>query len=308
MKSQRVLSTCRARHESGQDHGFILVVVLLILTATATLASIYSVYATNTAASARVPEDRLRAEAAFRAGVELVVLQLLSTPEASRPTRGTLGAQFAGARVSATYVSEGARIDLNAAPKELLSGLFASFGISKDKADGYADHVVAWRTRMAPNAANPEVAAYQAVGLSYRPRQAPFESTRELNLVRDLPHELAEKAMPFVTVFSALASIDVMNAKPEVLSALPGVTQEQLSDILSAREKGENVQSLLRRLGQARALATAAPAKSMRARIFVELGRRRVSADVVFALTTEGEDPYEILYWRDDFDGPLPDD
>ncbi len=307
MKLQRVLSTNLASDEPGRDHGFILIVVLLILTATATLASIYSGYATNTAASARVPEDRLRAEAAFRAGVELVALQLLSTPEASRPTHGKLGAQLAGARISAAYVSEGARIDLNAAPRELLSGLFASIGVSKDRADSYADHVVAWRTRIAPNEPNPKSAAYRAIGLSYPPRQAPFESTLELSLVRDIPREIAERAMPFVTIFSALSSIDVINARPEALSALPGVSHEQLRNFISARDKGESGQMLLARLGQARALATSAPSKSTRARIIVEVARRRVSAEVVFALTTDGEDPYEILYWRDDFDGPLPD-
>jgi len=32
-----------------------------------------------------------------------------------------------------------------------------------------------------------------------------------------------------------------------------------------------------------------------------------VRAEVVFALKVGGDEPYDILYWRDDFDGPMPD-
>jgi general secretion pathway protein K len=291
-----------------RNDGFILVVVLLILMALASLGSIYSLYSLNTAAASLVPEDRLRAEAAIRAGVELTVYQLLSTPEPARPTHGVFSARIGDVTMKVAFVSEGARIDLNTAPKEMLSGLFASFGIAKEKADAYADRVVGWRTRADANAAtiNKEAADYKAAGMPYAPRQAPFDSVLELNLVMGLPSGLSERVMPFVTVYNGKPSIDVVNAEPRVLSALPGVTPAMLADFLSARKKGEDGKSLLARLGAASGAATIELAKGIRASFVVQLKKRRVSAEVVFALKVGAEEPYDILYWRDDFDGPMP--
>ena len=31
----------------------------------------------------------------------------------------------------------------------------------------------------------------------------------------------------------------------------------------------------------------------------------RVRAEVVFRLKDRGDEPYDLLYWRDDFDGPM---
>ena len=298
------MTSKRAR---SADDGFILVVVLLMLTALATLASIYSVYASNTAAASLVPEDRLRAEAAIRAGLELTVLQLLSTPEAARPTHGAFNARVGDAYIKAAFVSEGARIDLNAAPKELLSGLFASFDIPKEKADVYVAHIVGWRTRADANSANSEAAAYKSAGLAYAPRQAPFDSALELRLVMGMPEDLAERILPFVTVYNGRPTIDIVNADPRVLSALPGVTSAMLADILAARKKGEDGKSLLTRLGPASGAATIDLAKGVRARFIVQLKKRRLTAEVVFALKNGGDEPYDILNWRDDFDGPMPD-
>jgi general secretion pathway protein K len=56
------------------DGGFILIAVLWLLAALATLASIYSAYAINSAVTARIPDDRLVVEAAIRAGVELAAI------------------------------------------------------------------------------------------------------------------------------------------------------------------------------------------------------------------------------------------
>jgi general secretion pathway protein K len=204
------------------------------------------------------------------------------------------------------FVSEGARIDLNVAPKELLSGLFLSFGAKKDKADEYADRVVGWRTRAEANVANKETDAYKAAGLPYAPRQAPFDSVLELNLVMGLPNGLPESVRPFVTIYNGRPSIDIMNAEPRVLSAMPGVTPAIISDVMSARKKGEDGKSLLKQLGPAGAAATVDLAKGIRASFVLQLQKRRVSAEVVFALKTDGADPYDILYWRDDFDGPMP--
>ncbi len=111
------------RRASGRD-GFIVVAVLWILTALATLATIFSVYVINTAMAFAVHDERLQAEGLMRAALELSAYQVAVNPQGP-PSSGTLVFRIGNAAVNVRFMSETARIDLNTAPKELLSGLFA---------------------------------------------------------------------------------------------------------------------------------------------------------------------------------------
>src|SRR5262245_10013898 len=108
---------------SNDSQGFIIIAVLWILAALATLATVYALYVRETAAAFVGHNERLEAQALTRAGVDLAVYQLTATP-ATRPTRGRLQFRMGSAEVTVGYRPENGRIDLNLAPKELLSGLF----------------------------------------------------------------------------------------------------------------------------------------------------------------------------------------
>ena len=118
-------SSSAARAEAG----FVLVAVLWILAALATLASIYSSYTVNTASASRVADDHVQAEASIRAGVEMAVFRQLALPEKARPARGDFDMRVGRTGVAVRFRSETARIDLNAAPADLLAGLFAAVGV-----------------------------------------------------------------------------------------------------------------------------------------------------------------------------------
>jgi len=108
-------------------------------------------------------------------------------------------------------------------------------------------------------------------------------------------------------VSSGRPEVDVSGADPTVLSALPGMTPQILGAVLNARvsDPGDGT-ALLNLLGPAKAHATADRSKAFRASISVEFDNgRRVHAEVVFRLKDKGAEPYELLYWRDDFDGPM---
>src|SRR6202043_2686562 len=63
-----------------------------------------------------------------------------------KPTPGFFTFRLGRGNVSVNFISETARIDLNAAPKELLSGLFTVLGAQRQNADQYADRIITWRT------------------------------------------------------------------------------------------------------------------------------------------------------------------
>src|SRR3974377_2487198 len=97
----------RAREQD--DSGFVLVAVLWILAALATLVSIYSAYAINTAAGMHIPDDRLEAGASSRAGVEMAAYRQLAVPEQVKPSQGGFSLRVGRTTVAVRFQSEAAR-------------------------------------------------------------------------------------------------------------------------------------------------------------------------------------------------------
>jgi hypothetical protein len=273
--------------------------------------------------------------------------------------------------VAVDFRSEAARIDLNAAPADLLAGLFSAVGVDAKLAGTFADRVIGWRTKVggngaadaganaaadagangainagangatnaganaasnaganapsnaganapanadanAPanadaNAPAKEARLYAAQHVPYPPRQAPFDSALELSLLPGLPQPVVERVLPFVTVFSGLPTIDATAADPTVLTALPGMTAEILDKVLKARASPQDDgRTLLELLGPAKKYAGTDGSKAIRAAVEVDFDNgRRVHAEVVFRLKDKGDEPYDLLYWRDNFDGPM---
>ena len=305
--------------QNQTDSGFVLVAVLWILAALATLALIYSSYAVTTAAGMHAPDDRLQAEASIRAGVEMAAFRQLEAPEQVRPSQGSFNLRVGRTSVAVRFRSEGARVDLNAAQEELLAGLFTVVGADPRSAKAYADRVIGWRTKAAPNAESKEAKLYAQLSVPYPPRLAPFEDALELSLLPGLPVPIVARILPYVTVYSGSATVDVYAADRTVLAALPGMTSAILSAVLKAREKrSTDGNDILALLGPARPYAGVDHPKAIRAIIDVAFDNgRRVRANVVFRLADSrknpaqeqagsGENPYDLLYWQDDFDGPTP--
>lgn len=292
-------STDPRRHARG----FIVVAVLWILAALSALVLIYLTYVTNTAVVVAGTTDRVQSEALVNAAVELAAYRLADVNEAVRPTSGTFNARVGVGRVSVTFRSEAARIDLNAAPKGLLTGLIVGLGASPSNAADYADRILAWRTPTEAGEDDPENSFYRASGAAYTPRHAPFPVAEELWLVRGIPPLVVEKMLPFVTVFSSLASVNILDAAPQVVTALPGMTPEKLQAVLSQRgDPAVDPRSLLAMAGGEG--VTLAGARAYRVSVGAELGNgRRSGAEVVILLLESGNEPYRVLSWRNASDG-----
>lgn len=288
-------------HLRSSERGFVIVAVLWLLAALAALAVIFSLYLSNSARALALNDTALQAEALVSAGVELTAYQLQLAGEDARPSRGEFRTQLNGAELAVSFVSETARIDLNAAPKELLAGLLSALGASEDDARQFADRIIAWRTKATTETAGNEDALYRAAGRSYSPRQAPFAHVNELGLVLGIPPALVERALPYLTVFSGASGVDVVTAPPEVIAALPGMTPLILKQFLSDRASLPNDPAAIAvALGEAKANATDQKSPAYRLQIRVRFaGGREVASEVVISLRG-GEEPYRVLSWRDD--------
>jgi general secretion pathway protein K len=290
------------RRPSSRD-GFIVVAALWMLAALSTLALVYSAFVAQSAIALRVNDDAVQTEALTTSSLELVAYQLSSPVAERRPTHGAFRFRLGGADVMVEFLSEAARIDLNVAPKGLIAGLFAVLGAQAPAAEQYADRVVGWRTHPKPNVQDDEELLYRTAGLAYSPRRSPFNHVGELWLVLGLPPVLVERALPFVTVYSGMPEINVLDAPPEVIAALPGMSPDRLTAFLGQRETlPPDPQMVAAALGgdQKGVTTKGSNAIRVRTRIAFDDGRRTTSDVVILIGGTD--DPYRVLSWQGDID------
>jgi general secretion pathway protein K len=288
--------------------GFIVVAVLWILGLLGALVSIYVAFVINSAAALPMHDERLRAEALVSAAIELAAYRHLSapaqaTPAQPAPTSGRFGFRLGNEDVAVEYESEAARIDLNAAPKQLLVGLFLVLGARQQDAEIYGDRIVAWRTRPT-GGQDTEASAYRAARLGYGPRGGKFPHPGELLLVRDLPVALVERALPFVTVYSGRPQVNILDAAPEVIAALPGINPQRLNEILAKRRVVPvNGTALLPLLGAAQQYASTEAGRALRIAVRIRFDSgRQTSSEVIILTFDQADTPFAVLSWRDELE------
>jgi general secretion pathway protein K len=282
-----------------RSEGFILVAVLWIISALAGVAAVYSVYVKETASMMAGQNEQLVAQELAISGVELAVYKLTAIPEA-QPSQGKLAYRSGDAEVMVEFRAESARIDINLAPKPVIAGLFVALGVQSEAAEGYADRIIAWRTPLASGANDTEAPLYR--GKTYGPRHGPFEHVNELALLAGFPPALIDCALPYVTVYSGQAGIDVFDAAPVVLSALPGLTPDRIQILLSQRQ-GASQDVLRAQLGMAAQYVTVQPSKTNRITVGVQFkSNRQVFSEAVILLADD--EPFRMLSWRHDIGAP----
>jgi general secretion pathway protein K len=100
-----------------------------------------------------------------------------------------------------------------------------------------------------------------------------------------------------------MASINIADAAPQVVAALPGMTPERLQAVLAQRSDPRfDPRALPGLVGGESATLAASQAYRMSVAINFD-GGRRSAAEVVILLLDEGDEPYRVLSWRNASDG-----
>lgn len=288
------------------ERGFIVVAALWLLAALAALAVVGSLYMTQSATALAAFDATTQLQMIETAGVEMAVYHLSGAVPGTRPSHGSLAFRLANARVTIEYQSEAARINLNMAPRSMIAGLFGALGVEPDAASRLADRVAAWRSAPRTNAQDDENSLYTTAGLNYLPRRAPFNSVEELSLVVGMPAGLVERARPFLTLYSGIAGINVLEAAPQVMAALPDMTSVKLEAFLNQRDSlpSNDPEFVLGILGGRTPGATVAGSDAYRIRMRIVLadGRDSRSEGVIMLPANGAKTAYRVFTWRDEID------
>jgi general secretion pathway protein K len=233
-----------------------------------------------------------RARLAAEAGTQLGLVRLLrrhdsgavsfdGAPEAWR--QGTT-------RVSIAITDEAGKIDLNAAPIEMLAGLFAGAGAPREAAALIACNVLDRRGDTAAGCSEGDT--------PHAGRR--FSVIEELAEVPGIDERLYGRVADSITVATGGSAIDPRVAPRTVLMAIPGATGNTVDEFIAAR-------ATLRDLTSGGGLVPAAAA----AFIMRSPGRdftiaataattegARYRAELQIRVTELGNQPYQVIAWR----------
>jgi general secretion pathway protein K len=219
------------------NRGIALISVLWI---TGLLAVMAASFASSTRTETRLAhnqEENAKAEALADAGVHRAVFGLLDADPARTWRAGGSGYAFSLGEgdVQIWIEDEDGKIDLNAAPLQLMAGLFVALGLAEQDARRLADRVGDFRDEDSdaePLGAEDE--AYFDAGLRQGAADRPFADESELLRVLGMTESLYQQVRPYVTVYSGSEGIDVTRAPRPVIEALPGITPQVVEALLTA--------------------------------------------------------------------------
>lgn len=278
----------------ASQRGVALLLVLWACTLLAILLGGYATLARTEGLQARYQFAQTQAHYAAEAGLMRAVYGL-QNPQPKRRWIGdgrSYTFHYDQATVTVAAIDEGGKVDLNAAAPDVLLGLFQAVGMNHAQAQALADQVAHWRNPVGlEGGADSQRAAYLAAGRDYGPRNGPFASVEELQMVLGMTPAVYRQVAPVVTIWSGVLSPDPNIAPPLALAAIPGMTPPQQQAILALRLKNANDPSLVLNNGTTH---------SIRSEAKLADGTRAVlRATVRVQAAQAGAQPYTVLRWQE---------
>ena len=283
---------CGPRRLPASQRGVALLLVLWACTLLAILLGGYAALARTEGLQARYQFAQTQAHYAAEAGLMRAVYGL-QNPQPEQRWVGDGRAytfRYDGATVSVRAIDEGGKVDLNAASPEVLQGLFQAAGMKPNQAQALAGRVVDWRNPVGlEGEAASQRAAYVADGRDYGPRNGPFASIEELQMVLGMTPALYRQVAPVVTIWAGGASPDPNTAPPLALAAIPGMTPEQQRMIAAARQRNANDPQLVLGNGTTHSIQSEATLAD---------GTRAILRATVRLQAGQAQ-PYAVLRWQE---------
>ena len=279
------------------QRGVALLVVMWACTLLAILLGGYATLAHNEGLQSSYQFEQARAHYAAEAGLNRAIYAMQATNASDRWVADGRMYPFVfdGAKVGISVISENGKVDLNAATPDILTKLFQLAGADPTRAATIAQAVLDWRSfAISPQQAQQRTAAYAAAGRSYGPRNGPFASVEELQMVLGMDPTLYAAVAPYVTIWSGRPSPDPNTAPLLALATLPGMNLQQAAAMIAARPPvtaGNPVPGLVGNIGITH---------SIRAEAVLADGTRAVlHATVRLQGFRPGSQSFAVLRWQE---------
>lgn len=281
------------------ERGYALIVAIWITGLAALIVAGFTLSMRAHLRGAAITTDLAGARALADAGVSLAVLDFAArhTDPSSTPRFGDGRATTCSAGDGRLFVSvqdTAGLVDINWASEALLGRLLAGIGVAPEQARSLAAAIVDYRdTDNVVTPGGAEAEEYKTSGAGKRPKNAPFESTAELDQVLGIDGELATRLMPHVTVHSLLSGIDPEAARRDLIELLHQGAQAMPASAVGAMSSaagsgGGPLQADLASTSLRRAYSVHAEAR---------VGRVVFVREAVISFTPGGPRAHKVLRW-----------
>lgn len=258
-----------------RQEGFVLVVVLWLVTLLALQVSVFNLTVRDAGSIASNELAIARGEALAAGGVELAAAKLLD-PDPSRrwlADDSTREARLGGARLYITITDEAGRFDINELDQEVAEHVLRPFARSKE-------HLEQWVDRL---------------------RDRPLLDISQLGRVLDIPPNAVHSLTPHAGVHGGDSKINPLVASRAALLMLPGADPVEVDRALALRRSGvASASEVAAALGSVNNWLTSRNGPAYRVEVVVR-GDGQPAIGRVEATILPGKDPvapYRVLSWR----------
>ncbi len=287
-----------------RERGIALIMVLWLSILLAVLVASFSIAARIETLQARNLVDSVQARYAAEAGLHLAVYQLRMPDPLQRWTGDGRSYQFdlEGTLIDIQLIDESGKVDVNAADLPTLLQLFQQAGRTLEDAEILTSRVMDWRDPddLITEPGGAEKDDYEAAGLSYGPRDQPFQTVDEIQQVMGMDFDTYRRLEPLVTIYSGRTEPNWALAPREVLMAFLQADPLAIDQFIEMRETSPPGTPLVLPDGRpalaqgggltytVRSLATLPSGASATLEATIRLGTGSVASR-----------PFRIVRWRD---------
>jgi len=220
--------------------GFALVLVLWVLSLLTIMAGSFALSMRREAGITAGSSSTAQAAAVAESGLAIAELMVMNPDQLQRwHTDGSIyQIDYADSKVRVRLLSETGKVDLNSADQDLLQGLMVHAPVDAELQTKLVNAILDWRDGddlVRIDGAEKE--EYKDAGLSYQPRNKPFQSIEELQLVLGMNEQIFKWIESLVTIHSGQPKVDLAQAAKEVLYVLPGMDTGLVDEYIAARQE-----------------------------------------------------------------------
>jgi general secretion pathway protein K len=244
-------------HLLNNQSGIALLIVLWIMVLLITMVFSFSVMARTEIFSAlnfkRQIENKYLAEAGLQCGIMELFYRAANKNKqvtfVEEEILRTDGTAYTGKLENGSYqyriTDESGKIDINALTDSsgiILNNLLVNLGIDKETADTIVDSILDWKSPTDLHRLHgADSSYYLSLSDPYKAKNANFDSLEELLLVKGVTSDILygneerPGVISFLTIQSKSGRININAAAPEVLKAIPFISDDAVQQIMNLR-------------------------------------------------------------------------
>jgi len=218
--------------------GFALVLVLWVLSLLTIMAGSFALTMRRESTVVAGIKDNAGAIATAEAGIAYAEMMLLN-PEPNKAWRADgniYQVDFGDTRIRLRLLSESGKIDINKADLPMLQALFSQAPAEEEQQAKLVAAIMDWRDQDdLLNIDGAEKKEYKDAGLKYQPRNKPFQTVEELQMVLGMDERVYNWLESVITIYSGQPQVNLKLASPKVMKLIPNLDASLIETYVATR-------------------------------------------------------------------------